>query len=89
MFIAGRVAVKTTPLVRCPVLSTFRSKRSEDNIMLSRVYKHFAPPTPAGDIRRARFADNPKKSVRLKRFPPGFFEMMVDWTTTQVRVRSK
>ncbi len=29
--------------------------------------------------------DNPNESVRLKRFPPGFFEMMVDWTTTQVR----
>src|SRR5215208_2671909 len=28
--------------------------------------------------------DNPNESVRLKRFPPGFFEMMVDWTTTQV-----
>ena len=31
--------------------------------------------------------DNPKEYVRLKRFPPGFFEMMVDWTTTQVRRR--
>jgi pimeloyl-ACP methyl ester carboxylesterase len=31
--------------------------------------------------------DNPKEWVRLKRFPPGFFEMMVDWTTTQVRRR--
>ena len=31
--------------------------------------------------------DNPKESVRLKRFPPGFFETMVDWTTTQVRRR--
>jgi uncharacterized protein len=29
--------------------------------------------------------ENPNESVRLKRFPPGFFEMMVDWTTTQVR----
>jgi pimeloyl-ACP methyl ester carboxylesterase len=29
--------------------------------------------------------DNPNESVRLKRFPPGFFSMMVDWTTTQVR----
>jgi pimeloyl-ACP methyl ester carboxylesterase len=29
--------------------------------------------------------DNPNESVRLKRFPPGFFEMMVDWTTTQLR----
>jgi pimeloyl-ACP methyl ester carboxylesterase len=33
--------------------------------------------------------DNPKEWVRLKRFPPGFFEMMVDWTTTQVRRRAK
>ena len=33
--------------------------------------------------------DNPNESVRLKRFPPGFFEMMVDWTTTQVRGRHK
>ena len=32
--------------------------------------------------------ENPKESVRLKRFPPGFFEMMVDWTTTQVRRRA-
>jgi pimeloyl-ACP methyl ester carboxylesterase len=32
--------------------------------------------------------DNPKEWVRLKRFPPGFFEMMVDWTTTQVRGRA-
>ena len=31
--------------------------------------------------------DNPKEFVRLKRFPPGFFESMVDWTTTQVRRR--
>ena len=31
--------------------------------------------------------DNPNEYVRLKRFPPGFFEMMVDWTTTQVRRR--
>jgi pimeloyl-ACP methyl ester carboxylesterase len=31
--------------------------------------------------------ENPNESVRLKRFPPGFFEMMVDWTTTQVRQR--
>jgi pimeloyl-ACP methyl ester carboxylesterase len=29
--------------------------------------------------------DNPKEYVRLKRFPPGFFEEMVDWTTKQVR----
>ena len=29
--------------------------------------------------------DNPKETVRLKRFPPGFFETMVDWTTTQLR----
>ena len=31
--------------------------------------------------------DNPNEHVRLKRFPPGFFETMVDWTTTQVRRR--
>ena len=30
-------------------------------------------------------ADNPKEGVRRKRFPPGFFETMVDWTTAQVR----
>jgi len=29
--------------------------------------------------------DNPNEFVRLKRFPPGFFEMLVDWTTTQLR----
>jgi pimeloyl-ACP methyl ester carboxylesterase len=32
--------------------------------------------------------DNPKEWVRLKRFPPGLFETMVDWTTTQVRRRA-
>jgi uncharacterized protein len=32
--------------------------------------------------------DNPSEWVRRKRFPPGFFEMMVDWTTTQVRRRA-
>ena len=32
--------------------------------------------------------DNPNEYVRRKRFPPGFFEMMVDWTTTQVRQRA-
>ena len=26
--------------------------------------------------------ENPNEYVRLKRFPPGFFETMVDWTTT-------
>ena len=31
--------------------------------------------------------DNPNEFVRLKRFPPGMFEMIVDWTTTQVRRR--
>lgn len=31
--------------------------------------------------------DNPNEQVRLKRFPPGFFETMVDWTTTQLRRR--
>jgi len=31
--------------------------------------------------------DNPNEWVRLKRFPPGLFETMVDWTTTQVRGR--
>lgn len=29
--------------------------------------------------------DNPNEQVLLKRFPPGFFETMVDWTTTQLR----
>jgi hypothetical protein len=28
---------------------------------------------------------NPTEQVRLKRFPPGFFDTMVDWTTTQLR----
>ena len=32
--------------------------------------------------------DNPNEWVRRKRFPPGLFEMMVDWTTTQVRGRA-
>jgi uncharacterized protein len=32
--------------------------------------------------------ENPNEWVRLKRFPPGLFEMMVDWTTTQVRRRA-
>jgi uncharacterized protein len=32
--------------------------------------------------------ENPNEFVRLKRFPPGLFEMMVDWTTTQVRRRA-
>ena len=32
--------------------------------------------------------DNPNESVRLKRFPPGFFETMVDSTTMQVRRRA-
>src|SRR5215207_5198485 len=32
--------------------------------------------------------DNPNEWVRLKRFPPGFFETMVDWTTTQLRRRA-
>jgi pimeloyl-ACP methyl ester carboxylesterase len=27
--------------------------------------------------------DNPNEQVLLKRFPPGFFEMMIDWTTKQ------
>ena len=31
--------------------------------------------------------ENPNEYVRLKRFPPGFFETMVDWTTTQLRRR--
>ena len=31
--------------------------------------------------------DTPNEHVRLKRFPPGFFESMVDWTTTQIRRR--
>jgi hypothetical protein len=29
--------------------------------------------------------ENPDEWVRLKRFPPGFFETMVDWTTRQLR----
>jgi len=29
--------------------------------------------------------DNPKEYLRLKRFPPGFFETMVNWATVQVR----
>ena len=29
--------------------------------------------------------DNPNEQVRLKRFPPGFFGTMVDWTTPQLR----
>lgn len=33
--------------------------------------------------------DNPKEFVRLKRFPPGLFETIVDWTTTQVRRRGR
>ena len=33
-------------------------------------------------------SDNPNEWVRLKRFPPGFFESMVDWTTTQLRRRA-
>jgi pimeloyl-ACP methyl ester carboxylesterase len=32
--------------------------------------------------------DNPNEWVRRKRFPPGFFETMVDWTTTQLRLRA-
>jgi uncharacterized protein len=32
--------------------------------------------------------DNPKEWVRLTRFPLGLFEMMVDWTTAQVRRRA-
>ncbi len=31
--------------------------------------------------------DNPGEYVRLKRFPAGFFEMMVDWTERQLRRR--
>jgi len=31
--------------------------------------------------------DNPNEQVRLKRFPPGFFQTMVDWITTQLRRR--
>jgi pimeloyl-ACP methyl ester carboxylesterase len=31
--------------------------------------------------------DNPNEYVRLKRFPPGLFETMVDWTMTQLRRR--
>jgi len=32
--------------------------------------------------------DNPNEYVRLKRFPLGLFETMVDWTTTQLRRRA-
>ncbi len=32
--------------------------------------------------------DNPNECVRLKRFPPGLFETMVDWTTAQLRRRA-
>lgn len=32
--------------------------------------------------------DNPNEWVRLKRFPPGLFQTMVDWTTSQVRRRA-
>lgn len=32
--------------------------------------------------------DNPNELVRLRRFPPGLFETMVDWTTTQLRRRA-
>ena len=31
--------------------------------------------------------DNPNEWVRRKRFPPGLFETMLEWTTTQVRRR--
>lgn len=30
--------------------------------------------------------DNPNEWVRLTRFPPGLFEMIGDWTTTQLRL---
>jgi pimeloyl-ACP methyl ester carboxylesterase len=32
--------------------------------------------------------ENPNEWVRLKRFPPGLFEWMVEWTMTQVRARA-
>jgi len=32
--------------------------------------------------------DNPGEYVRLKRFPPGFFQTMVDWTESQLRRRA-
>jgi pimeloyl-ACP methyl ester carboxylesterase len=32
--------------------------------------------------------DNPNEWVRRRRFPPGLFEMIVDWTTTQVGSRA-
>lgn len=32
--------------------------------------------------------DNPNEYVRRKRFPLGFFETMVDWTTTQIHRRA-
>jgi hypothetical protein len=31
--------------------------------------------------------ENPNEFVRLRRFPPGLFETMIDWTTTQLRQR--
>jgi hypothetical protein len=33
--------------------------------------------------------ENPNEYVCLKRFPPGFFETMVDWMTTQLRRRAE
>ena len=38
----------------------------------------------AGEFRRPLKA----KLSLVKRFPPGFFETMVDWTTTQLRRRA-
>jgi uncharacterized protein len=32
--------------------------------------------------------DNPSEYMRLRRFPPGFFETIVDWTMTQLRRRA-
>jgi hypothetical protein len=34
-------------------------------------------------------SDNPDEYVRLKRFVPGLFETMVDWTTRQVHPRAR
>ena len=33
--------------------------------------------------------DNPNELIRLKRFPPGFFETMADWTTCFVSVHQE
>ena len=32
---------------------------------------------------------NPNELVRLRRFPPGLFDTMLNWTTTQLRRKNK